>query len=173
MWAVEFSVSSLALAEDADPGPKLEESQQAALAQLSQRGVLVQPLAVGSNWYYVNFRGVEKTDAAFLCSPEGAPVAIVDLFIRQKVTDADLAPLAGLKNLRKLSLARSSVTDSGLALEGAPEAGVLEPVPNRGDGCWLGCCFEYQGLETVVCVSDQGDGRRCRQTQGWSARGPR
>ena len=80
-------------AADADPGPKIEEPQQKALAQLSQRGVLVQPLASGLNWYYVNFRGVEKADPSLFALLQGAS-AIVDLdFSGQKVTDADLAPL--------------------------------------------------------------------------------
>ena len=101
-------------AADADPGPKIEEAQQKALAQLSQRGVLVQPLASGLNWYYVNFRGVEKADASTFALLQGAS-AVVDLdFSGQKFSDADLVPLAGLKNLKKLSLARTALKDSAL-----------------------------------------------------------
>ena len=114
LFAFALASGPCVRAEDADLGPKIEEAQQKALAQLAQRGVLVQPLAVGSNGYYVNFRGVEKADAALFSLLKGA-VSIVDLDLSgQKVSDADLAPLAGLKNLRKLSLARSAVKDSGL-----------------------------------------------------------
>jgi len=114
LFTVVLASAASTLAEDVDQGPKLEEVQQKALAKLAERGVLVQPLSVGSNWYYVNFRGVEKADAALYALLNGS-VSVVDLDLSgQKVTDADLAPLAGLTNLRKLSLARSAVKDSGL-----------------------------------------------------------
>jgi hypothetical protein len=106
--------ASLKAAEVPDVGPKIEETQQKALAQLAQRGVLVQPLASGLNWYYVNFRGAEKVDSALVANLKDA-TAVVDLDLAgQKLADADFAVLAGLKNLRKLSLARGTVKDGAL-----------------------------------------------------------
>jgi hypothetical protein len=102
-------------AETPDPGPKIEEAQQKALAQLSQRGVLVQPLASGLNWYYVNFRGAEKVDSPLVANLKDA-TAVVDLDLAgQKLADSDFAVLSGLKNLRKLSLARGTVKDAALS----------------------------------------------------------
>jgi hypothetical protein len=114
LFALCASILPLTAAETPDPGPKVEEAQQKALAQLSQRGVLVQPLASGLNWYYVNFRGAEKVDSALISNLKGA-TAVVDLDLAgQKLEDADFAVLSGLKNLRKLSLARGSVKDAAL-----------------------------------------------------------
>ena len=114
LFAVLSSLLPLTAAETPDTGPKIEEAQQKALGQLSQKGVLVQPLAAGLNWYYVNFRGAEKVDSALIANLKGA-TAVVDLDLAgQKLADADFAVLAGLKNLRKLSLARGSVKDASL-----------------------------------------------------------
>jgi hypothetical protein len=115
MFAVFATILPLNAADAPDSGPKIEEAQQKALAQLSQRGVLVQPLASGLNWYYVNFRGAENVDSALVANLSGA-TAIVDLDLAgQKLADADFAVLSGLKNLRKLSLARGSVKDASLS----------------------------------------------------------
>jgi hypothetical protein len=109
-----LGLAPLTRAQDADPGPKLEESQQKALQSLVQRGVLAQPLAAGSNWYYVNFRGAERPDAELFGLLKGL-VGVVELDLSgQKLGDADLTGVATLSNLRKLSLARSTVKDTAL-----------------------------------------------------------
>jgi hypothetical protein len=114
LTAVLLGFTPLVRAQDADLGPKLEEAQQKALTQLSQRGVLVQPLSAGSNWYYVNFRGAERPDSSLFALLKGV-VGIVELDLAgQKLADSDFSVLATLKNLRKLSLARSNVQDASL-----------------------------------------------------------
>src|SRR5215213_883096 len=66
-FPVLFLAATLLIAEEKpDAGPPSTPEQEQAVAELTKRGVLVQPLAANLNWRYVNFRGVEKPDAATL-----------------------------------------------------------------------------------------------------------
>ena len=97
---------------DAGPAPTPEEKQ--AAETLSKRGVLVQTLAAGVNWSYVNFRGIEKPDAAAFALIGKIP-SIVELDLSGvQFQPADLAGVATLKNLKKLNLSRSNANDAGL-----------------------------------------------------------
>ncbi len=98
---------------DVGPAPSPEEKQ--AAETLSKRGALVQPLASGVNWSYVNFRGIEKPDAAAYALIGKIP-SIVELDLSgAQFQPADLAGIATLKNLKKLNLSRSNATDAVLA----------------------------------------------------------
>ena len=97
---------------DAGPAPAPEEKQ--AADALSKRGALVQTLAAGVNWSYVNFRGIEKPDAAAFALIGKIP-SIVELDLSGvQFQPADLAGVAALKNLKKLNLSRSNASDAGL-----------------------------------------------------------
>jgi CubicO group peptidase (beta-lactamase class C family) len=97
---------------DAGPAPTPEEKQ--AAEALAKRGALVQPLAAGVNWSYVNFRGIEKPDAAAFALIGKIP-SIVELDLSGvQFQPADLAGVATLKNLKKLNLSRSNAGDAGL-----------------------------------------------------------
>ncbi len=101
--------------EKADAGPALSAEEKQAGEALTKRGALVQPLAAGVNWTYVNFRGVEKPDAAAFALIGKMP-AIVELDLSgMKFQPADLAGITSLKNLKKLNLSRSAATDAVLA----------------------------------------------------------
>ena len=94
---------------DAGSAPTAEEKQ--AAETLTKRGALVQPLAAGVNWSYVNFRGVEKPDAAtFALLAKMTSAVELDLAGTQ-FQAADLAGVAALKNLRKLNLSRTNAND--------------------------------------------------------------
>jgi hypothetical protein len=109
-------LGSTAICEPAaDPGPAPSPEEMKSYTALTEKGVLVQPLAAGINWRYINFRGAEKADSSVFALLKGA-AATVDLDLTgQKLTDADAAVLSSLTNLKKLSLARSTITDAGLA----------------------------------------------------------
>lgn len=112
---VALSLPTFAADEKSDPGPKPTPEEEKAFAELAKRGALAQPVAQGANWRYVNFRGVEKPDAALFALLKPCAL-IVELDLSGvTLTDADLANVAGLKNLRRLNLARTAVTDAGLA----------------------------------------------------------
>src|SRR5262245_44843797 len=82
-----------------DPGPASTPEQEQAAAELVKRGALVQPLAAGLNWRYVNFRGVEKLDADTLALAAKLP-GIVELDLSgEKFQPDDLAKIEGLKFL--------------------------------------------------------------------------
>jgi CubicO group peptidase (beta-lactamase class C family) len=101
--------------EKPDPGPALTPEQEQAAAELSKRGALVQPLAANLNWRYVNFRGVEKPDAATFALAGKLPM-IVELDLSgMKFQPDDLKPVGTLKNLTKLNLANSSANDAAVA----------------------------------------------------------
>jgi hypothetical protein len=116
-FGVLAGVSQMSAAETAAPavGPALTAEEGKVHEQLTQRGVLVQPLAAGLNWFYVNFRGADKPDASLFGLLKGAPGTVELDLSGQKVTDSDLAALSGLVNLRKLNLSKSAVSDAGLA----------------------------------------------------------
>ena len=98
---------------DAGPAPTPEEKQ--AAEALAKRGALVQTLAAGVNWSYVNFRGIEKPDAAAFALIGKIP-SIVELDLSGvQFQPADLAGVAALKNLKKLNLSRGNANDAALA----------------------------------------------------------
>ena len=98
---------------DAGPPPTAEETK--AVEELSKRGVRADQLAAGINWRYVNFRGVDKPDAAVYAQLKSIP-SIVELSLAgMQFTPGDLANVAGLKNLATLNLSKTNVTDDGLA----------------------------------------------------------
>ena len=106
--------ASLVFAEDkADPGPAPTPDEQAAVAELSKRGVLVQPIATALNWKYVNIRGADKP--AELLALVGKIPTIVELDLSGvQAKPEEFAALAGLKSLVKLNLANSNVDDAAL-----------------------------------------------------------
>ena len=101
--------------EKVDAGPAVTAEEKQAAETLSKRGALVQPLASGVNWSYVNFRGVEKPDsAAFALLGKITSAIEVDLSGTQ-FQPADLAGIVALKNLKKLNLSRTNASDAVLA----------------------------------------------------------
>ncbi|MEO6752583.1 MAG: serine hydrolase [Chthoniobacteraceae bacterium] len=101
--------------EKADTGPAPSPEEKQASDALAKRGALVQPLAAGVNWTYVNFRGVEKPDSAvFALLGKIASAIELDLSGTQ-FQPADLTGVAALKNLKKLNLSRSNANDAVLA----------------------------------------------------------
>lgn len=111
-----FGQMSLRAADDkADPGPPPTADETKAIDELTKHGARADQIANGVNWRYVNFRGVEKPDAALYGQLKSIP-SIVELNLAGKqFTAEDLANISGLKNLTSLSLAQSNVTDGGLA----------------------------------------------------------
>jgi CubicO group peptidase (beta-lactamase class C family) len=110
-----FAPFAIRADEKGDPGPAPTPEEKQAAETLAKRGALVQPLAAGVNWSYVNFRGIEKPDAAAYALIGKIP-SIVELDLSgTQFQPADLAGLATLKNLKKLNLSRSNATDVVLA----------------------------------------------------------
>ncbi len=104
------------LADDKpDPGPAATPEQDQAAAELVKRGALVQPIAAGLNWRYVNFRGVEKVDADTLALAAKLP-GIIELDLAgEKFQPDDLVKIEGLKFLVKLNLSNTPANDAALA----------------------------------------------------------
>jgi CubicO group peptidase (beta-lactamase class C family) len=112
--ALLLAPSFIRAEEKADAGPAHSPGETQASAELAKRGALVQALAADVNWSYVNFRGVEKPDAATFALIGKIP-SIVELDLSgAKFQPADLASVATLKNLKKLNLSHSSVNDAAL-----------------------------------------------------------
>ena len=106
--------ASLVIAQDkADPGPAPTPEETAAVADLAKRGVLVQPLAVGVNWKYVNLRGGEKPAEALALLAKVPSIVELDL-AGVKAKPEEFASIAGLAGLQKLNLSNSNVDDAGL-----------------------------------------------------------
>ena len=101
--------------EKSDAGPASAPEEKQAADALTKRGALVQTLAAGVNWSYVNFRGIEKPDAAAFALIGKIP-SIVELDLSgSQFQPADLASVAALKHLKKLNLSRSNAGDAALA----------------------------------------------------------
>jgi CubicO group peptidase (beta-lactamase class C family) len=107
--AVIFFLPATAPGQDkADAGPAPTPEEKQAADELAKRGALVQTLAANVNWRYVNFRGIEKPDAAVFALIGKIPTIIELDLAGQNFQPADLAGVAALKNLRKLNLSRSN-----------------------------------------------------------------
>jgi hypothetical protein len=114
--AATFTASAFADEPKADIGPAPTEAETKAIAELGKLGVDVRPVAASYNWQTILVRlGKEKPDAKIFA-------AIKDVVNTQELNladvqlaDADLAQIAGLKNLHVLHLEKTPVTDAGLA----------------------------------------------------------
>ena len=96
--------------------PEVAAADNAAIEAVRGKGALCMPLAQGTNLLDVGFTsGADKiTDAEVaLLAPLAQQVYSLNL-AGTKVTDAGLAPVAGLTNLRRLHLEKTGVTDAGL-----------------------------------------------------------
>ena len=110
-----FATAFLLAEDKPDAGPASTPDQEQAATELTKRGALVQPIAAGLNWRYVNFRGVEKVDADTLALAGKLP-GIVELDLSgEKFQPDDLAKIEGLKFIAKLNLSSSSANDAALA----------------------------------------------------------
>lgn len=112
--ALILAASLVIAQEKTDPGIASTPEEVAAVADLSKRGILVQPLAVGVNWKYVNLRGGEKPAEALALLAKVPSIVELDL-AGVKAKSEEFAGIAGLVNLQKLNLSNSSVDDAGLA----------------------------------------------------------
>jgi len=114
--AASLLLPAMNAAEDkADAGPASTPEEKQAADELTKRGALVQSLAANINWRYVNFRGVEKPDAATFALIGKIPTTIELDLAGQQFQPADIASVAALKNLKKLNLSRSNANDACLA----------------------------------------------------------
>lgn len=98
------------------PLPQVAAADGSAVEKLGGAGGRAMPLAQGTNLLAVTFSSAaEQTDDAKLAllAPVSAQVFELNL-ANTKVTDAGLAPLAGLTNLRRLHLEKTGVGDEGL-----------------------------------------------------------
>lgn len=112
--ALIFAASLVMAQEKPDIGPASTPEEQAAVAELSKRGVLVQPLAVGVNWKYVNLRGNDKPAEALAMLAKVPSIVELDL-AGVKAKPEEFAAIAALVNLQKLNLSNSSTDDATLA----------------------------------------------------------
>jgi YHS domain-containing protein len=98
------------------PLPQVAAADAAALDKLRQAGARALPLAQGVNLLDVGFSsGGEVADAQLAMLTPVAPQVYELNLAGSKVTDAGLATLAQLPNLRRLHLEKTAVTDAGLA----------------------------------------------------------
>jgi hypothetical protein len=98
------------------PLPQVAAADAGALDKLRQTGARALPLAQGVNLLDVGFSsGNEVADGQLaLLAPIAQQVYELNL-AGSKVTDAGLASIAPLTNLRRLHLEKTAVTDAGLA----------------------------------------------------------
>ena len=98
------------------PLPQVAAADAAALDKLRQAGARALPLAQGVNLLDVGFNtSADTADGQLaLLAPIAQQVYELNL-AGSKVTDAGLANLAALTNLRRLHLEKTAVTDAGLA----------------------------------------------------------
>ncbi|HLU50391.1 MAG TPA: c-type cytochrome domain-containing protein [Planctomycetota bacterium] len=97
--------------------PNVDPAPAEALSAVRELGALVLPLAQNTNRLNVDFRSVaQSTTDESLAKLAGLSKQITWLNLaRTKVTDAGLAALGNLKELRRLHLELTEVTDAGLA----------------------------------------------------------
>jgi len=116
--AVLAATTAVEPAEKEKPAPpEVKAAPQTAIDKLTAAGARVMPLYAGSNLLDVSFagRGEPAGDADVALLAELAEQVDTLNLADAKVTAAGLAALAGLKNLGRLHLERSSIDDAGLA----------------------------------------------------------
>lgn len=115
-----FVASTAAIAGAADPpidpGPAPSGAETTAIAELGKLGIEVRPIAAGINWRSAGLRpGAAKPDPKiFTLLKDVASLQELNLAGVQ-LSEADLAQLAGLVNLRVLHLEKTPTTDAMLA----------------------------------------------------------
>lgn len=112
----------------AAPAAEVQARIDAALQQLTARGVVAARVAADTPAVDVNASplGAAFTDADLPLLAELGPVLVWLNLARTAVTDAGMAQLAALPELRRLSVARTAVGDAGLAALGVlPKLAVL------------------------------------------------
>ena len=98
------------------PLPQVAAADPGALDKLRQSGARALPLAQGVNLLDVGFStGGEVADAQLALLVPIAPQVYELNLAGSKVTDAGLAQVGQLPNLRRLHLEKTAVTDAGLA----------------------------------------------------------
>ena len=99
-----------------DLGAKLQPPPAALLDELKKEGVLVRPISKDGKVIELDFSHSDLT-AGNVRLERLAPIAgninVLDLS-RTKISDNDLAVLAGMKHLARLILSRTDTTDAGL-----------------------------------------------------------
>ena len=115
-----LALLALASASAADPapdaGPAPGDAEKSAVAELAKLGIDARPIAAGINWRAASVRlsSTKPDPKIFTLLKDVANLVELDLGTVQ-FTDADLAQLAGLTNLRVLHLEKTATADAQLA----------------------------------------------------------
>ena len=110
-----LAISAQAADEKPDVGPPPSPEETKAIDELTKHGVFAGPIAAGYNWRSVNFRGVDKADAAIYGQLKFIPSIVEIDLAGAHLGPTDLANISNLKNLKKVNLSSSNVTDDELA----------------------------------------------------------
>jgi uncharacterized membrane protein len=98
------------------PTDKIGEADQQILSDLRAAGVSVSPVAAGSNYLQLSFIAVPDRVNTLLPMIRGVADNIVWLRLgHTKLDDSMMSAVAGCRNLRRLGIERTLVTDEGLA----------------------------------------------------------
>lgn len=106
----------------ATPGGALEEAKSKSLApppadavaRLTEGGAVIRPMSANGALLDINLTHYEAGPVNLAdLTPIAANVLALDL-TRTRIKDADLAPLAGMRNLVRLELKRNALTDAAL-----------------------------------------------------------
>lgn len=131
------SLESTVLARPVDvPNPT-------TLASLKQQQVRVSTLAQGANYLSANFVNVRAFEPRLLAELGGISQQVVHLRLSgQPVSNTDLTYLASLKNLTRLNLDHTRLTDEGL--------GTLAALPNLEQLNLYGTAVTDKGLDVLA-----------------------
>ncbi|MEO6786028.1 MAG: c-type cytochrome domain-containing protein [Chthoniobacteraceae bacterium] len=104
-------------------GPVASPAELQAIAALGKFGIKPRPIAAGVNWRRANFRvaGDSFPPETFALLRQVTTLTELNLG-GVRLTDEDLANIAGLKNLEVLHLDSTPITDAGLAHVGTLES---------------------------------------------------
>jgi uncharacterized membrane protein len=96
--------------------PKVDAASNALIEELKRAGVVLVPLASGSNLLHVNLINITESNPATWTALGKLKVQAWDLKADQKLVDNKaMASIGELKNLKRLSLAGAHINDSALA----------------------------------------------------------
>lgn len=116
VWPSGFTVGGAAVAKKEEgPGPAPTAAEKKAIAELEKAGISVRQIAQKLNWTYVNLRVVgDEFDAKVFEQLSQVQTQQELNAAGVKLSAADLANIAKLKNLKRLHLEHTTVTDETL-----------------------------------------------------------
>lgn len=149
------------------PEVSVGKAEDGAIKKLTDRGVVVLPVAANSNYLMVNFITVNNFTTEDLKLLQPISKNLVWLKVGNlPVKDEGLMQLVNCKQLTRLNLEHTGITDKGIAsLAGLPQLRYLNIVGNAISGAGIQQLSKLSALDQVYLYKTQVDSKAVSELQ--------